>query len=123
MFLYCPWLLCTTAAELSTREGLCGPQSLGASLSAPSQEARSALAVKEVPWFAESKSWGGGGKGKLRPEGDYHPGKLSSPAELPQGLSAGGRAPRPLWLNLLWDRGLPAAALETRFVPQHPWEP
>lgn len=121
MFLCCPWPLCMTAAELSTREGLCGPQSLGASLSAPSQEARSALAVKEVPWFAESKSWGEGGKGKLRPEGDYHPGKLSRPAELPQGLSAGGRAPRPL--NLLWDGGLPAAALETRFVPQDPWEP
>ena len=70
-----------TAAELSTREGLCGPQSLGASLSAPSQEARSALAVKEVPWFAESKSWGEGGKGKLRPEGittlGSFPGQLS----------------------------------------------
>ena len=71
------------APELSAREALRGPQSQGSSRSAPSQETRSAPAVEEVTWFAESKSWAGGGEGKLRPEGDYHPGKLSSPAELP----------------------------------------
>lgn len=57
------------AAELSAREALRGPQSQGSSRSAPSQEARSAPAVEEVTWFAESKSWLGVGRANSGPRG------------------------------------------------------
>lgn len=72
--MYFPWLLCTTAAERSSCEGLCGPQSLD---SAPFTEGAPRPAVKAA-WSAESTGVGGSGLRGIPTLGTF-PAQLSYP--------------------------------------------